>query len=122
MRRIKLAIVATCTAVAAAATVTPAYAAEYSLSDDSSLETLSTTINRYGVIEYAKMSVVSIFTLPLTLSLASPQHLAARTSLCVPPKSQSPQPAWLWRQPHSPQQRLMRSNRPNQTQPEPGWY
>ena len=53
----------------AAATVTPAYAAEYSLSDDSSLETLSTTINRYGVIEYAKMSVVSIFTLPLTLSL-----------------------------------------------------
>jgi hypothetical protein len=55
--------------VAAAATVTPAYAAEYSLSDDSSLETLSTTINRYGVIEYAKMSVVSIFTLPLTLSL-----------------------------------------------------
>jgi hypothetical protein len=70
MRRIKLAIVATCTAVAAAATITPAYAAEYSLSDDSSLETLSTTINRYGVIEYAKMSVVSIFTLPLTLSLA----------------------------------------------------
>jgi hypothetical protein len=69
MRRIKLAIVATCTAVATAATVTPAYAAEYSLSDDSSLETLSTTINRYGVIEYAKMSVVSIFTLPLTLSL-----------------------------------------------------
>lgn len=70
MRRIKLAIVATCAAVAATATVTPAYAAEYSLSDDSSLETLSTTINRYGVIEYAKMSVVSIFTLPLTLSLA----------------------------------------------------
>ena len=69
MRRIKLAIVATCAAVTAA-TITPAHAAEYSLSDDSSLETLSTTINRYGVIEYAKMSVVSIFTLPLTLSLA----------------------------------------------------
>ena len=64
MRRIKLAIVATCTAVTAA-TITPAYAAE----ERSSLETLSTAINRYGVIEYAKMSVVSIFTLPLTLSL-----------------------------------------------------
>jgi len=69
MRRIKLATTPPGPTVAAAATVTPAYAAEYSLSDDSSLETLSTTINRYGVIEYAKMSVVSIFTLPLTLSL-----------------------------------------------------
>ena len=65
MRRIKLAIVATCAAVTAATITTPAYAAE----ERSSLETLSTTINRYGVIEYAKMSVVSIFTLPLTLSL-----------------------------------------------------
>ena len=41
MRRIKLAIVATCTAVTAA-TITPAYAAE----ERSSLETLSTAIEK----------------------------------------------------------------------------
>jgi len=69
MRRIKLAIVATCTAVAAAAPRTPPPARGAPPLVASSLETLSTTINRYGVIEYAKMSVVSIFTLPLTLSL-----------------------------------------------------
>lgn len=69
MRRIKLAIVATCTAVAAAATVTPAYAAEYSLSDDSSLETLSTTIEKDGLVKTIASGLNSLSLVPLGLFL-----------------------------------------------------
>ena len=64
MRRIKLAIVATCTAVTAA-TITPAYAAE----ERSSLETLSTAIEKDGLVKTIESGLVSLSLLPLGVIL-----------------------------------------------------
>lgn len=64
MRRIKLAIVATCTAVAAA-TITPAYAAE----ERSSLETLSTAIEKDGLVKTIASGLNSLSLVPLGLFL-----------------------------------------------------
>jgi hypothetical protein len=64
MRRIKLAIVATCTAVTAA-TITPAYAAE----ERSSLETLSTAIEKDGLVKTIASGLNSLSLVPLGLFL-----------------------------------------------------
>ena len=64
MRRIKLAIVATCTAVTAA-TITPAYAAE----ERSSLETLSTAIEKDGIVKTIASGLNSLSLVPLGLFL-----------------------------------------------------
>ena len=64
MRRIKLAIVATCTAVTAAA-ITPAYAAE----ERSSLETLSTAIEKDGLVKTIASGLNSLSLVPLGLFL-----------------------------------------------------
>ena len=64
MRRIKLAIVATCTAVTAA-TITPAYAAE----ERSSLETLSTAIEKDGLVKTIESGLDSLSLVPLGLFL-----------------------------------------------------
>ena len=68
MRRIKLAIVATCTAVTAA-TITPAYAAE----ERSSLETLSTAIEKDGLVKTiaSGLNSLSLVRLGLFLLLSS---------------------------------------------------
>ena len=64
MRRIKLAIVATCAAVTAA-TITPAYAAE----ERSSLETLSTAIEKDGLVKTIESGLDSLSLIPLGLFL-----------------------------------------------------
>ena len=64
MHRIKLAIVATCTAVTAA-TITPAYAAE----ERSSLETLSTAIEKDGLVKTIASGLNSLSLVPLGLFL-----------------------------------------------------
>ena len=64
MRRIKLTIVATCTAVTAA-TITPAYAAE----ERSSLETLSTAIEKDGLVKTIASGLNSLSLVPLGLFL-----------------------------------------------------
>ena len=64
MRRIKLPIVATCTAVTAA-TITPAYAAE----ERSSLETLSTAIEKDGLVKTIASGLNSLSLVPLGLFL-----------------------------------------------------
>lgn len=64
MRRIKLAIVATCTAVTAA-TITPAYAAE----ERSSLETLSVAIEKDGLVKTIESGLDSLSLVPLGLFL-----------------------------------------------------
>ena len=64
MRRIKLAIVATCTAVAAA-TITPAQAAE----EQSSLEALSTAIEKDGLVKTIESGLDSLSLVPLGLFL-----------------------------------------------------
>lgn len=64
MRRIKLAIVATCAAVTAA-TITPAYAAE----ERSSLETLSTAIEKDGLVKTIASGLNSLSLVPLGLFL-----------------------------------------------------
>ena len=64
MRRIKLAIVATCTAVTAA-TITPAYAVE----ERSSLETLSTAIEKDGLVKTIASGLNSLSLVPLGLFL-----------------------------------------------------
>ena len=64
MRRIKLAIVATCTAVTAA-TITPAYAAE----ERSSLETLSTAIEKDGLVKTIESGLVGLSLFPLGVIL-----------------------------------------------------
>ena len=64
MRRIKLAIVATCTAVTAA-TLPPAYAAE----ERSSLETLSTAIEKDGLVKTIASGLNSLSLVPLGLFL-----------------------------------------------------
>ena len=64
MHRIKLTIVATCTAVTAA-TITPAYAAE----ERSSLETLSTAIEKDGLVKTIASGLNSLSLVPLGLFL-----------------------------------------------------
>lgn len=66
MRRIKLAIVATCTAVAAATTITPAYAADVE-SDTSTA--LSQGIKEYGLLKTTYLVLWDIVTFPVLLSL-----------------------------------------------------
>ena len=65
MRRIKLAIVATCAAVTAATITTPAYAAE----ERSSLETLSTAIEKDGLVNTIESGLDSLSLIPLGLFL-----------------------------------------------------
>ena len=64
MRRIKLAIVATCAAVTAA-TITPAQAAE----ERSSLETLSVAIEKDGLVKTIESGLDSLSLVPLGLFL-----------------------------------------------------
>ena len=65
MHRIKLAIVATCTAVTAATITTPAYAAE----ERSSLETLSVAIEKDGLVKTIESGLDSLSLIPLGLVL-----------------------------------------------------
>ena len=65
MRRIKLAIVATCTTVTAATITTPAYAAE----ERSSLETLSVAIEKDGLVKTIESGLNSLSLVPLGLFL-----------------------------------------------------
>ncbi len=64
MRRIKLAIVATCAAVTAA-TITPAHAAE----EQSSLEALSTAIEKDGLVKTIESGLVGLSLFPLGVIL-----------------------------------------------------
>lgn len=64
MRRIKLAIIATCAAVTAA-TITPAQAAE----EQSSLETLSTAIEKDGLVKTIESGLVGLSLFPLGVIL-----------------------------------------------------
>ncbi|WP_314859004.1 hypothetical protein [uncultured Corynebacterium sp.] len=64
MRRIKLAIVATCAAVAAA-TITPAHAAE----EQSYLAALSTAIEKDGLVETISSELVGLSLFPLGVIL-----------------------------------------------------
>lgn len=64
MRRIKLAIVATCAAVTAA-TITPAQAAE----ERSSLETLSTAIEKDGLVKTIESGLIGLSLFPLGVIL-----------------------------------------------------
>ena len=65
MRRIKLAIVATCAAVTATTITTPAYAAE----ERSSLETLSVAIEKDGLVKTIASGLNSLSLVPLGLFL-----------------------------------------------------
>ena len=67
MRRIKLAIVATCTAVAAATTITPAYAAD--VEPDTSTA-LSEEIEQNSVLKTAYMVLWEVAMLPVALSIS----------------------------------------------------
>ena len=64
MRRIKLAIVATCTAVTAA-TITPAHAAE----EQSYLAALSTAIEKDGLVETISSELVGLSLFPVGVIL-----------------------------------------------------
>ncbi|MFC2727290.1 hypothetical protein [Corynebacterium matruchotii] len=66
MRRIKLAIVATCTAVAAA-TITPAHAADV---EPNTLAALSEEVKENGVLKTAYMVLWEVAMLPVALSFA----------------------------------------------------
>jgi hypothetical protein len=66
MRRIKLAIVATCTAVAAA-TITPAQAADV---EPNTLAALSEEVKENGVLKTAYMVLWEVAMLPVTLSIS----------------------------------------------------
>ena len=66
MRRIKLAIVATCTAVTAA-TITPAYAADV---EPNTLAALSEEVKEHGVLKTAYMVLWEVAMLPVALSFA----------------------------------------------------
>lgn len=66
MRRIKLAIVATCTAVAAA-TITPAHAADV---EPNTLATLSEEVKENGVLKTAYMVLWEVAMLPVALSIS----------------------------------------------------
>ena len=66
MRRIKLAIIATCTAVAAA-TITPAHAADV---EPNTLAALSEEVKENGVLKTAYMVLWEVAMLPVALSFA----------------------------------------------------
>ncbi len=66
MRRIKLAIVATCTAVAAA-TITPAHAADV---EPNTLAALSEEVKENGVLKTAYMVLWEVTMLPVALSIS----------------------------------------------------
>ena len=66
MRRIKLAIVATCTAVAAA-TITPAQAADV---EPKTLAALSEEVKENGVLKTAYMVLWEVAMLPVALSIS----------------------------------------------------
>ncbi|MFC2356733.1 MAG: hypothetical protein ACFNL4_05175 [Corynebacterium matruchotii] len=66
MRRIKLAIVATCTAVAAA-TITPAHAADV---EPNTLAALSEEVKENGVLKTAYMVLWEVAMLPVALSIS----------------------------------------------------
>ena len=66
MRRIKLAIVATCTAVAAA-TITPAHAADV---EPNTLAALSEEVKENGVLKTAYMVLWEVAMLPVVLSIS----------------------------------------------------
>lgn len=66
MRRIKLAIIATCTAIATATTITPAYAAD--VEPDTSTA-LSQEIEQNSVLKTTYLVLWDIVTFPVLLSL-----------------------------------------------------
>ena len=66
MRRIKLAIIATCTAVAAA-TITPAHAADV---EPNTLAALSEEVQENGVLKTAYMVLWEVAMLPVALSIS----------------------------------------------------
>ena len=66
MRRIKLAIIATCTAVAAA-TITPAHAADV---EPNTLAALSEEAKENGVLKTAYMVLWEVAMLPVALSIS----------------------------------------------------
>ena len=66
MRRIKLAIIATCTAVAAA-TITPAHAADV---EPNTLAALSEEVKENGVLKSAYMVLWEVAMLPVALSIS----------------------------------------------------
>ena len=66
MRRIKLAIIATCTAVAAA-TITPAHAADV---EPNTLAALSEEVKENGVLKTAYMVLWEVAMLPVALSFS----------------------------------------------------
>ena len=66
MRRIKLAIIATCTAVAAA-TITPAHAADV---EPNTLAALSEEVKENGVLKTAYMVLWEVAMLPVALSIS----------------------------------------------------
>ena len=66
MRRIKLAIIATCTAVATATTITPAHAADV---EPHSLAALSQEIEQNSVLKTIYSVLWDIVTFPLALSI-----------------------------------------------------
>lgn len=66
MRRIKLAIIATCTAVATATTITPAHAADV---EPHSLAALSEEIEQNSVLKTVYSVLWNIITFPLALSI-----------------------------------------------------
>jgi len=66
MRRIKLAIVATCTAIAAA-TITPAHAADV---EPNTLAALSEEVKENGVLKTAYMVLWEVAMLPVALSIS----------------------------------------------------
>jgi len=66
MRRIKLAIVATCTVVAAA-TITPAHAADV---EPNTLAALSEEVKENGVLKTAYMVLWEVAMLPVALSIS----------------------------------------------------
>ena len=66
MRRIKLAIVATCTAVAAA-TITPAHAADV---EPNTLAALSEEVKENGVLKTAYMVLWEVAMLPVAFSIS----------------------------------------------------
>ena len=67
MRRIKLAIIATCTAVAAATTITPAHAADV---EPNTLAALSEEVKENGVLKTAYMVLWEVAMLPVALSIS----------------------------------------------------
>ena len=67
MRRIKLAIVATCTAVAAATTITPAHAADV---EPNTSAALSEEVKENGVLKTAYMVLWEVAMLPVALSIS----------------------------------------------------